>query len=249
MLYETRSVKISQLTKSFDVSRETIRKDLYDMEEQGLIQKVHGGAILSKANHETDYLNRKNINDSEKRCIAKKAADFVSNGDTIYIDYGTTASYFVNEILAMEDLTIITASLPIAIELSNFTDFEIVLIGGSIRKNEKSLYGPIAHRVLQNLYVDKGFFGIGGVDPEAGLTNFHMGESDISKLMIQHSKMSIMMADYSKFNTVAMNQVASLDDINVLITDDKTDLATLKNLETKVENVFVVTAEGSENVE
>ena len=239
-LYENRSVKITELTKYFNVTRETIRKDLYEMEEEDLIKKVHGGAILSKANHETDYTSRKSINDSEKVAIAKRAAELVENGDTIYIDYGTTSSYFVNEIMSKKNLTIVTASLPIAIELSDYTDFEVILIGGVIRKNEKSLYGPIAQRIIGNIFVDKGFFSAGGIDVNAGFTNFHMGEAEVSKLIFKQSQKKVMMADYSKFNTIAMNKVASLNEITVLITDDKTAEDVIADLKTKIENLFVV---------
>lgn len=240
LLYESRSVKISYLTKYFGVTRETIRKDLYSLEEQDLVQKIHGGAILKKAKHETSYINRKEVNDDEKKLIAKKAAEKVIDGDTLYIDYGTTCSYFVNEILSKKNLTVMTASLPIANTLSDYSDFDVIIIGGIIRKNEKSLYGPMAGRYLQDTYVDKGIFGIGGVDLHAGYTNFHLGESEISKIMVKNSQKTIIMADYSKFNNVAMNKIASFKEIDLLITDDKVDMKIIKKMKEKKDNIIVV---------
>jgi DeoR family transcriptional regulator, fructose operon transcriptional repressor len=245
-LQKVRSVKISELSRDLNVTRETIRKDLYEMEEKGLIRKVHGGAILNKANLETKYINRKNTNEAEKRSIAKKASEFVEDGDTIYIDYGTTALYFTREILSKKNLTIITNSLPIANELIDYSDFEVIIIGGSIRKNENSLFGPVAYRGIENLYVEKGFFGIGGVDINAGYTNVHMGESEVSRLMMIHSQKKIVMADYSKFNTVSMNRVASIEEVDVLITDENADQDLLNELKNKKTTVITVTPEGSE---
>ncbi|WP_426462116.1 DeoR/GlpR family DNA-binding transcription regulator [Staphylococcus equorum] len=244
MLRETRTVKISKLSEYFDVTRETIRKDMYDLEEKGLIEKVHGGAILNKANNETNYLNRKNENENEKRDIAKEAAKVIENGDTLYIDYGTTAAYFINEILEKKDLTIITASMPLASELVDNTEFDVILLGGLIRKNEKSLYGPITQEIIANLYVDYGIYSGSGVDINKGLTNFHMGESKVSKEMIKHCKRKILMVDYSKFHTTAMNKIAEVEDFDYVITDDKTENTTLTVLEEKVKNVVVVNTKG-----
>lgn len=238
-LHETKTVKIAELCRSLNVTRETIRKDLYELEEKGLVRKVHGGAILNKANLETSYINRKSTNENEKRSIAKAAADIVENGDTIYIDYGTTALLFTREILSKKDLTIITNSLPIAHEVIDYSDFEVIIIGGSVRKNEKSLFGPLAYRGIEKLFVDKGFFGIGGVDIKAGFTNVNMGESEVSRLMFEHSQKNIVMADYSKFNTVSMNQVAPISKVDVLITDEKSDPILLKQI--KEMNVKVIT--------
>ena len=246
LLQEYRSMKINELSKQLNVTRETIRKDLYEMEDKGLIKKVHGGAILNKANSETDYGNRKYTNYMEKRSIARKAAELVEDGDTIYIDYGTTALLFAKELIGKNNLTVITNSLPIANELVNNTDFEVVVIGGTIRKNEKSLFGPVSNLGLEHLYVDSGFFGMGAISSEAGYTNFHMGESEVSRRMIQHSSKTVVIADFSKFNSVAMNKVASIDDVDVLVTDENTDQEALKNLETQKTSIVVVEVDREE---
>ncbi|OXS78701.1 DeoR/GlpR family DNA-binding transcription regulator [Domibacillus enclensis] len=244
-LQKFRTIKISDISKSLNVTRETIRKDLYEMEERGLVRKVHGGAIINKANFETKYINRKSTNEAEKRSIAKRAAEFVEDGDTIYIDYGTTALFFTQEILSKKDLTVVTNSLPIASELVDYSDFDVIILGGSVRKNEKSLFGPVAYRGIEKIYVDKGFFGIGAVDIHAGYTNVHMGESEVSRLMMSHSQKNILMADYSKFNTAAMNQVASIEEVDVLITDANTDQDVLEQLKKRKTVVLTVETEGN----
>ncbi|WP_339182369.1 DeoR/GlpR family DNA-binding transcription regulator [Oceanobacillus sp. FSL W7-1293] len=244
-LQTNKSVRIADLSNDLGVTRETIRKDLYEMEQEGIVLKVHGGAILNKANLETKYVTRKTVNEEEKKAIAKKAAELVEDGDTIYIDYGTTALYFSREINNKKDLTIITNSLPIAQELIDYSDFDVIIIGGNVRKNENSLFGPIAYRGIEKLFVDKGFFGIGGLDLQAGYTNMHMGESEVSRLMMKHCQLKIMMADFSKFHSTSMNQVAAIDEVDILITDTTSDaeaVETIKSLQTKV---YTVEAEGS----
>lgn len=248
MLRKFRSVKISEVSSELGVSRETIRKDIYEMDEKGLIRRVRGGAVLNKSNFETSYTKRKSTNEAEKLSIAKKAAEYVEDGETIYIDYGTTAFYFSRNILGKKDLTIITNSLPIANELINYSDFEVIIIGGNVRKNENSLYGPIAYRAIENLFVEKGFFGISGIHLDAGYTNVHMGESEVSRLMLANSQKRFMMADYSKFNTAAMNRVAAIEEVDVLITDKNADPKLIGELEKSETTVIRVKLEGSVDI-
>ncbi|MFD1064917.1 DeoR/GlpR family DNA-binding transcription regulator [Oceanobacillus locisalsi] len=248
-LQTNKSVRIADLSNDLGVTRETVRKDLYEMEQEGVVRKVHGGAILNKANLETKYVTRKTVNEEEKKAIAKKAADLVEDGDTIYIDYGTTALYFSREINSKKDLTIITNSLPIAQELIDYSDFEVIIIGGNVRKNENSLFGPIAYRGIEKIFVDKGFFGIGGLDLQAGYTNMHMGESEVSRLMMKHSQIKIMMADFSKFHSTSMNQVAAIDEVDILITDTSSDTEMVETIQSLQTKVYTIEAEESDTDE
>ncbi|KOY82924.1 DeoR/GlpR transcriptional regulator [Lysinibacillus macroides] len=234
-------VKIADISKILNVTRETIRKDLYELEARGLVHKIHGGAIINKANNETSYVHRKIINEVEKRSIAKQAAQFVEDGDILYIDYGTTTLFFTQEILKKKGLTVVTNSLPVANELMAHSMFDVIVIGGHLRKNEKSLSGPIACRGIEKINVDKGFFSIGAVDIDAGYTNIHVGETEISRLMLKHSHRKFLMADYSKFNKVARNKVAAIEEIEVLITDVKTNQTILAQIEGK--NTIIVVCE------
>lgn len=229
-LQKDKSVKISQISQKLNVTRETIRRDIYNMSEKNLVKKIHGGAVLNKTNYETAYDHRKDLNTENKINIAKKAAEVVENDDTVYIDYGTTALFFAREILNKKNLTIITNSLPIANEVTNYTNFETIIMGGHVRRNEKSLYGPIASRTIENLFIDKGFFSVSGVDLHAGYTNAHMGEAWISKQVMSHCQKKIMMVDSSKFNSVGMNQVALIDEVDILVTDPQLQGSVLKDL-------------------
>lgn len=246
-LKEYRSLKIAELSEQLQVTRETIRKDLYDLEEKNLIKKVHGGAILNKTGIETKYASRKSTNFEEKKAIASEAASHVSDGDTVYIDYGTTTLLFVRELLEKKDITVVTNSIPIANELMEETDFEVIMLGGSVRKNERSLAGPLAYRSIQNLFVDIGVFGIAGVDNHAGFTNVHVGESEVSRQILQHSQKSIVLADHSKFGTVTMNKVADINEVDLLITDSQVEEAVIADLRTN--GIAIIQAEVREGTE
>lgn len=220
-LQEYRSVRIADLCEQLNVTRETIRRDIYELEEKGLAKKVHGGAILDKANVEAEYMKRRTINIEEKKAIARLAASFVEDGDALYIDLGSTTYFFAQAIKTKKNLTVITNSLPIAIELSSSPEIKVILPGGIIRNGELSLSGPISMKGLDEIYVDKAFIGVAGVAIKSGFTNIHLGEAEVTKKMLQNSQLKVVLADYAKFNTTTMVRVAKISDIDLLITDWK----------------------------
>lgn len=219
LLQENSNVRILTLSKELKVSRETIRKDLVDMEKEGLLKKTYGGAVLDVSNSETDYDRRKEIEKAGKECIARKALDLVEEGDTIYLDYGTTIFTLAKELKKFEKLTVVTNSIPIINELKQSEGIELIILGGNLRKNEDSLFGTFAMNNLQNIYVDLGFFGCAGFDLGPGLTNYHMGELEVSKAMVSHSQTAILLADHTKFGQIALNKTVDVEELDIIITD------------------------------
>ncbi|GCF92545.1 DeoR family transcriptional regulator [Enterococcus florum] len=218
-LEENHTVKILELSQQLKVTRETIRKDLYYLEKKGLIKKVHGGAVLEISNQETDYEKRKSEFHDEKQTIAKRAAAYIEEGDTVYLDYGTTTLALAKEIAKMKNITVVTNTIPIVNLLLKNKSIQLIMPGGIVRNNESSLYGPFASNNIKEIYVSIGFFGCSGIDLERGLTSHHTGENVVSKEMIEHSQTTIILADHSKFGTVAFNKTASFDQIDIVITD------------------------------
>ena len=211
------------MSKILKVTRETIRKDIYELEDQGLLKKTHGGAVLDASIQETDYEKRKSLHFKEKERIAKEAAKHIEEGDTIFLDYGTTTYMLAKELGKFTDITVVTNTIPIINELINYEGINLIILGGNVRKNEDSLFGPLASNNIKELYVDIGFFGCGGVSPSAGITNHHMGETSISKEMLEHCKSKIFLADHSKFGVVALNKTTDYSDVDMLITGEKVD--------------------------
>lgn len=218
-LEKDHSVKIQELSKEMKVTRETIRRDLYQMESDGLIKKIHGGAILETPNRETNYEKRKSECSEEKQRIAKIAAAYIEEGDSIYLDYGTTTLALAKEIVKMENITVVTNTIPIVNLLLSNEKIDLIIPGGIVRYNETSLSGPFAINNIKDINVTLGFFGCSGIDIKAGITTHNIDENLVSKEMIRHSQTSIVLADHTKFGIVAFNKTTSIDDIDIIITD------------------------------
>ncbi|ELB05486.1 MULTISPECIES: DeoR/GlpR family DNA-binding transcription regulator [Enterococcus] len=224
-LRENKTVRILNLSKKLSVSRETIRKDLSQLEESSVLKKVHGGAVMDSHSEETDYEKRKRENWDAKVRIAKKALTYIEPGDTLYLDYGTTILALAQELAKLDDfpLTILTNSLPIVNLLLPKQKMTIIIPGGITRQNEASLYGPFGQKNMNDVFVTLGFFSCGGIDCRAAITNHHIGEGMFSKQMMQHSQTTFLLADCSKFGNVALNRIADLNQLDVVITDFKDD--------------------------
>lgn len=238
-LKENESIRIADLCSIFNVTRETIRRDLYEMEAQGLVKKVHGGAIIDKASVEPPYTNRKMSNVAEKEAIAKLAATLVDDGDALFLDLGTTTLMLARHLKSKKGLTVITNSIPIAVELSDCPEIKVMLLGGELRGGELSVSGPIARTNIEEFHVDKTFIGVAGISPNGGVTDFHMGEAEIRKLMLERGEVKIALADYSKFNVVALKLVIPIAGLDVIVTDGKTPREALGQMEKLGVNVMV----------
>lgn len=219
LLKAQEAVSISDLTQSLDVSRETVRKDLYELEVDGLLTKVRGGAVLTASNVETAYDLRSGTHLEAKKAIARLAVDQVSPGDTVYLDYGTTTYLVAGELASIGDITVVTNALPIVEFLARTPSVSVIVPGGILRGNENSLYGPITNRSMRYLHFDVGFFGCTGADPAVGFTNPHRSETEVSSLAIERSSRSVMVVDHSKFGVVAAHVVCPVDEPDLLITD------------------------------
>lgn len=215
------SVRIKDLCKELNVTRQTIRKDIEYLETINKLKKVHGGAILPKKMTEPPFTSRNDFNLLEKEAIAIKAAGYVERGDTIFLDIGTTINRMVDYLIAIPDLTVITNSIYVAYHLGYSDHTRIILTGGEMRNKERSLSGLTTIQNLQQYYVDKAFFGVGGFSIKAGYTDYHIGEADVRRLMINRANTSFALMDYSKYDIVAVTQFANVGDMEVVITDEK----------------------------
>lgn len=230
LLRENQSIRIAHLAMQLGVTRETIRKDLYELEQQGFIKKVHGGAMLNKTNAEPSYTKRSQTNTAEKERIAAKAAEFVEDGDSIYIDIGTTTLLFAQKLKQRNQLTVITNSIPVAAEMANSPGVKVIMCGGEVRGEELALSGPLAIQSLQNIYIDKAFIGVGGLSIESGFTDYYISESEVRKMMLAHAKERFALMDHSKAYITAFYKTASVQDLDTVITDEQTQPNIIKYL-------------------
>ena len=215
------AVTVSDLVKEFSVSEMTIRRDLDILENQGLLRRVHGGAVNQRGrSYEPPFLLRSSENQESKGRIGKAAAEFVQNGDSITLDVGTTTLEIARNLHNKQDITIITPSLQIANELVNHPGFRLILTGGVLRTGELSMIGNLAERIFDEFYVDKLFLGAGAVDLLVGVSKFNIEDAMVKRAMVKSAKQVILVADSSKFHQVAFTSITPLSSVQTIVTDN-----------------------------
>jgi DeoR family transcriptional regulator of aga operon len=220
----------NDLPKILNTTSVTIRKDLIILEKRGLLKRTHGGAIKVNKLYPGLALNEKEkINLNEKMTIAKYAAKFISEGDTIILDSGSTTSLLAKEIKHFQRLTVITNAINIANELVE-TDVEVILIGGSLLKKSSTLVGPLADDTLRKITADKLFMGVDGFDFETGLTTPNIHEAKTSRVMMEISGEVIVVVDSSKFGRRSLGVISKLKEVDKIITTKKLTEEELKKL-------------------
>lgn len=235
------SVVMSDLVARFVVSEMTIRRDLDTLESKGLLKRVRGGAVSSRGrSYEPPFLIRASKNQAEKQRIAHAAAEMIHDGDSVALDVGTTTLEITKHLAEKRNLTIVTASLHIANVLARHPDIRVILTGGILRPVELSLIGHVAEQTFSEFYVDKLFLGVGGIDFQAGLTEFSLEDALVKRMAIRNAKEIIAVADSSKFGQVALAEIAPLNVLSCLVSDNGLDPAICSRLEDK--DVTVVLA-------
>ena len=221
-----RTVSTEELSRRLDVSAETIRRDLVSLEEQGLLDRVHGGAAAHDARlagDEASFPEREQTNEAAKQRIAAEAVSLLGAGQTVMIDVGTTALAVARAIPVSWTGTVVTCSLLAAVELGNRTNIEVLVCGGRVRAGDLTLSNHIARQFFEAVHPDIAFLGSGGVDAHAGLTDYTLDEVDVRRAVIRNSRNSWILADSSKFDHVAQHFVAPLDAVTGLITETAPD--------------------------
>ena len=224
MILENRMVKASDLIKKFHVSMETIRRDLEQLEKEGKLTRVFGGAVAkSMQGVEPSYTFREIKNYEKKLAIGRTAAQLVEDGDTLIVDLGTTTLEFVKFLRDKKDLTVFTNCIQHAVELSKNPNIKIIMLGGTVRAGELSTSGFLAEESIDRFHVDKVFLGVGGFTLPFGIGDYNVEESNLRRHYISHAQKVIALADYSKFGVSTLSQVCAVDKIDILVTDEETD--------------------------
>ena len=189
MIQADRVLKVSDLMRQFDVSIETIRRDLEYLEKQGLLTRVYGGAVLNqKKGKEPLYEQREIKHYAEKAAIAQRAVELIEDGDVLGIDIGTTAREFAKALIGKKKVIVLTNSMPIAEILSEDENIRVIMLGGEVRKGEFSVSGFVAEQVMSRFNLDKYILGIGGLTVENGITDYHIEETNLRRVMLERSQ-------------------------------------------------------------
>jgi len=233
---------VQELTKLFQVSVSTVRRDLQELEDGKLLKRTHGGAVcMDNVNYEPTFTEKEDRLRKEKESIAKKAAEFISEGDTLVIDSGTTTRYLAKELSRFSDLKVVTNSLSLAQELQNAPGVDVTLVGGQLRQNTQSLVGPLAEQTLEMLRVDKAFVATNGLDLAAGLTTPNTAEAAIKRKMIEIAKQVYLVADHTKAGKVSFAKFADLNQLDACIMDSSTPAGMVNKLRDKGITVHLAT--------
>jgi len=215
-------VLVSEMSDALGISRITIRKDLDYLESKGLALRTHGGALTPQESTLQDpTLQEKEQKQlKEKQNIAKAAASLVEDGHCVLLDSGTTTTAIARELRRFSHLTVITNAVNIATELAE-TDFEVILIGGTLRKNSFSLVGPLAEDMLSEMHADILFLGVDGFDTKVGLMTPNVLESRVNRAMVKAAKRVVAVCDSTKFTRRSLALIVPPKAIHTVITDDQ----------------------------
>ncbi len=242
MLSVQSKLYVSKLCKEFGVSPVTIRSDLQELEQAGLLQRTHGGAIpVSKASYEPTSHAKEISHMEEKKRIAAKAAELVEPGDTICLDTGTTIYELAKQLTGKRNLNVITNDLQIAMYLEeNLEDCSLIVLGGTIRRGFHCTVGPIALSSIKNLNVDKAFMAANACTLEKGFTTPSIEQAEVKRALMSIASQSIMLVDSSKFGQVSMAGFARIDDMDKLITDKGLHPGTRSALQSACETMELI---------
>ncbi|PWK06656.1 DeoR/GlpR family DNA-binding transcription regulator [Tumebacillus permanentifrigoris] len=213
-------VTVQEISAQFGVSESTVRRDLQELEEAKLLRRTHGGAVsLKVVNHEPTFGEKEDAYHREKEAIAERALQMIEEGDTIFIDGGTTTYELVKRLKKFNKLTVVTNSWVFPQELLNAPGIEVTLVGGLFRRETLVFVGPITEQSMEMVRVDKAFVGINALHVKHGLTTPNLIEAATKRKMYEIAEEVILLCDSSKFGNVTFAKVADLTEIDKLITD------------------------------
>ena len=230
LLEQRGTITNSELMENFNISIETVRRDLAFLEKEGFLERVYGGAVKKRfMNAEPDYANREKENSAEKNAIAKETEKLLKVNDTVFFDVGTTVLLLARFLDKKKDIKAFTNSLRTAIVLSE-KGFDVILPGGNLRSGEFSVSGSIAENNFSLFNIETAIIGAAGIT-EDGITDFIPEEAGLRQKAINNANKVIVVADYSKFGIRAMCNICKISDIDVLVTDDKAPKTLLLRIE------------------
>ncbi|MFD6337438.1 DeoR/GlpR family DNA-binding transcription regulator [Streptomyces sp. NPDC060131] len=225
-------VRVNELTRRLSVSDMTVRRDLDALSRQGVIEKVHGGAVpvVEASTHEPGFEAKSALELSAKEDIARAAAAMAVPGSAIALSGGTTTYALAHHLLDVPDLTVVTNSTRVADVFhtgqraaggagGQRPGAAMVVLTGGVRTPSDSLVGPVADQAIRSLHFDVLFLGVHGISAEAGLSTPNLGEAETNRHFVRSARRVVVVADHTKWGTVGLSSFATLDQVDTLVTD------------------------------
>lgn len=218
------SIRIADIIRDFRVSHETARRDLDTLQDQNLIKRVHGGAVLADDAptllNTTPESTSKSTKSSmaERVAIGKAAAAMIKDGETVFLSVGLTVQQVAKALRKRKGITVLTNSVLVLNELLN-TDIQVYVLGGAVNNSENNIEGDLALQTLSNFYVDISFISAGGVSQDMGISDYSLEVAKLNRHIIDRSKKSVLLAHSKKFGKTCLSIVCPLNDVQTVITD------------------------------
>lgn len=215
-----RTVTVEALAERFGVALQTVRRDIRLLAEAGLVTRFHGGVRVPGSTTENlAYRQRQQLHEDAKRCIARAVARAVPDGCSLILNIGTTTEAVARELMGHRGLRIITNNLNVAAILSDNPHCEVIVAGGLVRSRDRGIVGEVTVDFIEQFKVDIGLIGISAIESDGTLRDFDYREVKVARAIIAHSREIWLVADHSKFNRPAMVELARLDQVDALFTD------------------------------
>ncbi|RLB93066.1 MAG: DeoR/GlpR family transcriptional regulator [Deltaproteobacteria bacterium] len=212
---------VEEMAKLYNVTPQTIRRDINFLDRQGYVSRYHGGAGSSSSVENVAYWNRKELLSEEKKKIAGNVASIIPDKSSLFINIGTTTEHVANALCNHNKLRIITNNLNVAAIMSKKEGFEVIVAGGIVRSKDGGITGESTVQFIKQFKMDIGIIGISGIDLDGTLLDFDFREVHVARTIIENSRKVFLVADHSKFGRNAMVKLGSIQEIDTLITDKK----------------------------
>jgi DeoR/GlpR family transcriptional regulator of sugar metabolism len=214
-------VSVSELSALAGVSQMTVRRDLEALEQEGLLQRVHGGAVSTiSGSYEPPFAVRSRLGSAEKERVGVAAAALIGPNETVIIDGGTTALAVARALRGRRQLTVCALSVQAAAELADEQGIRVIAAGGDVRPGEQYFVGPLAERVFEELRFDTFVLSVGGIHAEQGLTDFNPDDARLKRVAVASSRRRVVVAESGKLGRVTFAAVGPIHAADVLVTDD-----------------------------
>jgi len=213
-------ISVIAISKKYKISDVSVRNDLAHLEKKGLLIRTRGGAIKAQpVNFDLNLNQRLKTNYKEKQRIGKKAVEYIKDNYTIVMDNGSTTLEVARNLKGFKNIKLITNSLPIADLVADYPGIDVIIPGGELRAEMRSLVGSMAEKSILNYHCDIAFLGTDGIDPEMGISTPQIEEAALSEKMIQIANQVIVVSDCSKFGRKSFVKFGNISEIDIIITD------------------------------
>lgn len=216
-------LEVDDIAAQFDVAPQTIRKDINQLCEHGLLRRRYGGVSVPSSVANLSFSSRQVLNQFAKQIIASRLAEMIPENSSVYLGIGTTVEFVTRELSEHTDLKVFTNNLNVASLLCNCPAIDVMVAGGRLRHNDHDVVGEKTTGFFGEFLADYGIIGAGSLDPARGAMDFELEEAQVSRAILNNARRRILVADHSKWDRQALASVAPFSDIDVLITDHVPD--------------------------